>query len=75
MAWTTGKPVMDYFMTRDETYIYWWNLYLFDVYCAKKDGDRKKYDEALNVVNKFEAHIQEKRPFILKQLSKPVEWS
>lgn len=70
-----GVPVIEYFMDRDEMYTYWWNLYLFDVYCAQKDGDRNKYDEAMNILKTFEAHVQTKRPYILSKLSKPVDWS
>jgi hypothetical protein len=54
---------------------YWWNVYLFDVYCAKRDKDRKQYDKAMNILKLFEAHILEVYPALLERLPKPVEWS
>jgi hypothetical protein len=54
---------------------YWWNVYSFDVYCAKRSNNKDDYDKAVAVLEEFEAHIQEAYPTILRKLKRPVEWS
>lgn len=54
---------------------YWWNVYLFDVYCAKRDKNREEYNKAINNLELFEAHILEVYPALLDRLKRPVEWS
>lgn len=54
---------------------YWWNVYVFDVYYAKRTNNREEYDKALKNLERFEAHILEVYPALLERLPKPVEWS
>lgn len=54
---------------------YWWNLFSFDVYCAYREGNREKYDEAMRVLRAYQVHILERYPTLLYTLKQPVEWS
>lgn len=54
---------------------YWWNLYAFDVYCAVRDGNKTKYEEAISNLAKFETHIRKEYPTLIKRLKRSVDWS